>query len=248
MKTIDFSYFIERYNAGEMNETEKQWFRKELETNEKLREETNLRAKTDRVLADYNSLLLRNKLRAIENQRAEAMRAAPKRRHVAIRYAAAIAGLMMLGSVFFFHDRELTPEEILDKYKTTFESATASRSGEVIADPDYLAAMEYYDVRNFREAAILFSKIIEGDPGDMNVMMLYGVSNYEEKNYPVARESFKTVVDDSQNLFIEAAEWYLALCHIQTNETDKAISGLQKIASSESSYKKQARKLLRDLK
>ena len=37
MKTIDFSYFIERYNAGEMSESEKQWFLKELEGNEKLR-------------------------------------------------------------------------------------------------------------------------------------------------------------------------------------------------------------------
>lgn len=247
MKTIDFSYFIERYNAGEMNETEKQWFRKELETNEKLREETDLRAKTDRVLADYNSLLLRNKLRAIEKQRSEAARAGTRRKPVAIRYAAAIAGLLMLGSVFLFNGRSLTPDEILDKYKTTFESATASRSGEAVSNPDYVAAIEYYDVRDFRRAAMLFSKIIEGDPGDMNVRMLYGVSNFEEKNYPVARESFKTVVDDDQNLFIEAAEWYLALCHIQTNETDKAISGLQMIAGSESIYKREARKLLRDL-
>ena len=30
MKTIDFSYFIERYNAGEMDDAEKEWFRNEL--------------------------------------------------------------------------------------------------------------------------------------------------------------------------------------------------------------------------
>ena len=30
MKTIDFSYFIERYNAGEMSEAEKLWFRRKL--------------------------------------------------------------------------------------------------------------------------------------------------------------------------------------------------------------------------
>ncbi len=47
MKTIDFSYFIERYNAGEMDEAEKQWFRKELRDNEKLRNEVELRSKTD---------------------------------------------------------------------------------------------------------------------------------------------------------------------------------------------------------
>ena len=50
MKTIDFSYFIERYNAGEMSEAEKQWFQKELEGNENLRKEVYLRKNTDKVL------------------------------------------------------------------------------------------------------------------------------------------------------------------------------------------------------
>ncbi len=54
MKTIDFSYFIERYNAGEMNEAEKTWFQKELEENEKLRDEVDLRKKTDMVLKNHN--------------------------------------------------------------------------------------------------------------------------------------------------------------------------------------------------
>jgi hypothetical protein len=33
MKTIDFSYFVERYNAGEMDQNERVWFKKELEGN-----------------------------------------------------------------------------------------------------------------------------------------------------------------------------------------------------------------------
>jgi hypothetical protein len=37
MKTIDFSYFIERYNAGEMSSDEEQWFNKELIGNDMLR-------------------------------------------------------------------------------------------------------------------------------------------------------------------------------------------------------------------
>ena len=36
MKTIDFSYFIERYNAGEMSDAEKLWFEKELEGDKNL--------------------------------------------------------------------------------------------------------------------------------------------------------------------------------------------------------------------
>ena len=71
MKTIDFSYFIERYNAGEMDEAEKEWFRKELEGNEKLRREVELRSRTDMILKDRDIMNLRNKLNAIEKQRKE---------------------------------------------------------------------------------------------------------------------------------------------------------------------------------
>ena len=67
MKTIDFSYFIERYNAGDMSDAEKEWFQKELEGNEKLRNEVILRKRTDVILKDKNVMSLRNKLAEIEN-------------------------------------------------------------------------------------------------------------------------------------------------------------------------------------
>ena len=62
MKTIDFSYFIERYNAGEMDDAEKQWFTKELKDNEKLRKEVELRRVTDTILKNQDQMNLRNKL------------------------------------------------------------------------------------------------------------------------------------------------------------------------------------------
>src|ERR1035437_3840800 len=61
MKTIDFSYFIERYNAGEMSEAEKQWFQKELEGNDKLRNEVHLRKRTDEILKNQNVISLRDR-------------------------------------------------------------------------------------------------------------------------------------------------------------------------------------------
>ena len=69
MKAIDFSYFIERYNAGEMSDAEKLWFGKELEGNENLRKEVNLRRRTDEVLNNKNIISLRNKLSDIEKMR-----------------------------------------------------------------------------------------------------------------------------------------------------------------------------------
>ena len=72
MKTIDFSHFIERYIAGEMREDEKLWFEMELESNENLRREVDLRKKTDLVLKNQNIIALRSKLSEIEKKRKEA--------------------------------------------------------------------------------------------------------------------------------------------------------------------------------
>ena len=66
MKTIDYSYFIEKYIAGEMEQTEKIWFEKELEGNESLQKDLLLRRKADVILERHDIVSLRNKLVSIE--------------------------------------------------------------------------------------------------------------------------------------------------------------------------------------
>jgi hypothetical protein len=78
MKTIDFSYFIERHIAGEMSDAEKQWFLKELDGNEKLRNEVNLRKRTDEILNNQNIMSLRSKLSEIEKNRSAVIKPAKK--------------------------------------------------------------------------------------------------------------------------------------------------------------------------
>src|SRR5659263_6867 len=103
MKTVDFSYFIERYNAGEMSETEKQWFQKELDGNEMLRNEVNLRKRTDEVLKNQNVMSLRNKLSEIEKTRKEVKIPVKNSNNPAyIKYAAVVAVLVLIGSIIMF--------------------------------------------------------------------------------------------------------------------------------------------------
>jgi cytochrome c-type biogenesis protein CcmH/NrfG len=90
--------------------------------------------------------------------------------------------------------------------------------------------------------------VLVEDPGDMESTMLYGVSNFEEKNYPVAEQSFTSVVTNNDNFYIEDAQWYLALCYIQTNEKAKAIDQLAMIRDSGGIYSKDARKILKKMR
>lgn len=248
MKTIDFSFFIERFISGEMDEAEKQWFQKELEGNEKLRREVDLRRRTDSVLRNQDVLNLRAKLNAIEKQRRVAE---PVRKHSGqkgLRYAAIIAGAAVVGGIIFFSGNQMGSDEIISRYYKTYETTLSSRSDATPANSDYTLALEYYKVHDYRNAALYFSRVLEKDPANMQSVLLNGISNFENQNYPEAKQSFNNIIDDDNNLYIDHAKWYLSLCYIKTGEQEKARAYLKNIKSSGSIYRNDAKKILRKLK
>ena len=247
MKTIDFSYFIERYNAGEMDDAEKQWFTKELKDNEKLRKEVELRRTTDTILKNQDLMNLRNKLSAIEKRRKEAIPVRKTGRALNIKYAAAIAGFIIIGSIALFSNRKMSNDEILDRYYQPYEATSSTRSEEVIKNTDYLLALEYYNIHDYRNAALYFSKVLKNEPANMHSELLNGISNFEIQNYPEAEGSLSKVISDNNNYYIDHAQWYLALCYIRTDEKPKALEQLAIIKKSKTIYRKDARKIMKSL-
>ena len=249
MKTIDFSYFIERYNAGEMSDTEKQWFQKELDGNEKLRNEVNLSKRTDEILKNQKIMSLRNKLSEIENQRnAVKNRVKDSKKSAYIKYAAVIAGLILIGSLTLFSGKHLSNKEIVNQYYKAYQPPTSQRSAQSGTDADFTLAMEFYNIHDYDNAAILFTKVLENKPNDMQTLLLKGVANFEEKKYPEAKQSFGRVIDDKDNLYIDHAKWYLALCYLNTNETEKAKQLFEFIGKESGIYQNDAKKIVRGLK
>jgi hypothetical protein len=249
MKTIDFSYFIERYNAGEMSEAEKQWFQKELEGNDKLRNEVHLRKRTDEILKNQNVISLRSKLSQIENQRKEVKQPVKKSKKTTyIRYAAVFAGLVLIGSITLFSGKNLSREKIMKQYYKAYEPPTSQRSAHAETEADFSLALEFYNTHDYEKAAILFNKVLENKPNDMQTVLLKGVANFEEKKYPEAKQSFGKVIDDKNNLYIDQAQWYLALCYLNTNETDKAKQLFKLIGKEGGIYKDDAKKIIRGLR
>ena len=247
MKTIDFSYFIERYNAGEMSDTEKEWFLKELEGNIELRNEVDLRKRTDEVLRKQDVLSLRNKLSQIEQNRKEVTKQVSSPGRSFIRYAAVLAALVVIGSITLLTRKNMSNDEILNRYYKVYEPPTTQRSAQSAPDADFTLALELYNTHDYGKAAILFNKVLENKPNDMQVILLQGVSNFEEKNYPEAKQSFNKVIENRDNLYIDQAQWYLALCYLQTNETEKAKQLFTLIGQESGIYQNDARKIVRGL-
>src|ERR1035437_791026 len=113
METNDFSYFIERYNAGEMTDSEKIWFLKELDGNDRLRNEVALRKRTDEILKNQSVITLRNKLQEIEKSREVQIPIKNSQRKSYLKYAALFTGLILIGSLALFTGRTLSNDEII---------------------------------------------------------------------------------------------------------------------------------------
>jgi tetratricopeptide (TPR) repeat protein len=249
MKTIDFSYYIERFNAGEMSDTEKQWFLKELEGNESLRREVSLRKQTDEILKKKDIMTLRNKLSEIEKRRSELKPPAiTSRNPVYFKYAAIMAGLLIIGSLVIFRGKSLSSEDIVKQYYKAYEPPTSQRSANAGTDADFTLALEFYNAHDYDKAAALFNKVLGTKPNDMQTVLLIGVTNFEEKKYPEAKQSFGRVIDDKNNLYVDHARWYLALCYLNTNEKEKAKQLFTQIGKENGLYQKDARKIVRGLK
>lgn len=216
MKTIDFSYFIERYNAGEMSDEEKKWFQKELTGNDKLRNEVNLRKSTDEVLKHQDIISLRDKLSVIEKRSKESIANRKSKKAALAKYAALVAGLILVGSVTLFQSKNISNDEVMSRYYERYEPTTTLRSGNYEADNDFSQAVVLYKSNDYFNAALLFSKVLESSPNYMQSQFLHGVSKFEVEQYPDAERSLSSVINDNDNYFIENAQWYLALCYVNT--------------------------------
>jgi tetratricopeptide (TPR) repeat protein len=247
MKTIDFPYFAERYNAGEMNNSEKQWFLNELKGEEKLRNEVRLRKLTDEVLENQNIISLRTKLYGIEQKRAD-VHTRKALRPVFARFVAILTGVIVIGSITFFMDRNLNSDEIINRYYNVYEYPSVQRSAQSETNNDFTLAMELYNTHQYGEAANLFNKVLERNPKDMSSEFLYGMSNLEEKNYPIAEQSFDKVISNNDSYFIEDAQWYLAWCYIKTNDRENSVKQLEIIKKEGGFYSKKAKKIIRSFK
>jgi hypothetical protein len=90
--------------------------------------------------------------------------------------------------------------------------------------------------------------VVESNPKDMSANLLNGISNYEDKKYREAKQSFGMVIDDNNNLYVDQAEWYLALCYLQTDENDKAMKLFEIIRNEGGFYSKDAKKYIRKMR
>jgi len=254
MKTIDLNYFLERYLSEEMDQAEKNWFEKELDGNDELKKELALRRRTESVLREVDILDLRAKLNAVEKERSEESSWTAARRRM-LRYAAVAALFILAGTSIWLPNHKMSNDELFRKFYDQSATVvnTATRSSGTSSDLTYQAALKAYREGQFIVAVRYFEEFTTGqqktDAGTlMGIEMMKGNSLLEINRYSEAGKSYQKVVENNDNLYLEDATWLLGLCYLKTEENEKAVEVMTKIAVSASRHNKDARAILRRMK
>lgn len=242
---------IENYLAGTLPHEELAVMQERLKLDQGLRSEVRLHQEVNEAIGEKQVIALRRTLDSIHQQTypARSFRLGDMMRKPRAYYvAASLALLLSVGGVLLNQaPGELTHLEVYQKYYEPYQAGVTYRSGDAAIDQLLLDAMQHYEAGKYENASTLFEKVLDRRSEDMAITLYSGISAMELERYKKAGTKFKDIVNHKKNLYLEQAQWYLALCYIKTDSLPKAQSILKHLATDETFYKEEAQKVLKDL-
>ena len=250
---LNYSEFIERYLDNEMGKSELEWFEKELDSNPGLQKELQLQISVNKALAEKEVMELRNQLEttysSLEPEKARGIRF-PAAVSKKLMVFTSIIAVLIIGSLFvlFLMNKPLSSEEIYAIYYQPYEASLNFRATDVDIDKDLRTAIRYYENKDFRNALVLFEKILKHDSSRIGLNLYSGISSMEIKEYKDANMKLQAIIDHKHNLYLEQAEWYLGFCYLMTDKTDHAKEQFKQIAEQNGYYSPKAIEILNKMK
>ena len=247
MENFEFTRFIERYLDNKMESSEKRWFEKEMEGNLWLRKELELRRKSNEIVSNFDAVNLRKKLQKAEMHHRNESVIKKAVRKVPVNYAAIFVGLIIISTLVILSEKSIDLRSFTDNAVDNYNALTIHRSGEINAPIQLTKGMELYREGKYNEAIQQFELLVDGNNSAIQSNFLNGIANMQIDRYKEAISSFNTVIKHNDNMFIEDAAYYLSLCYVNIEENERARAILEGIISSESRYRKDAKKVLRSI-
>lgn len=153
---------------------------------------------------------------------------------------------------YLFSESTSNSEQVARRYFKPYSDYWTNRDT-LIADSEYFArvtiAMEYYRKGHFQSAIDAFQKF-EPLPVDDGYYNLYLGISYLESDFTNLGINHLYVASISFNDFtnIYLSKWYLALAYLRNNRIEEGEKMLNQVIGANSSYKKRAIELKKELK
>jgi hypothetical protein len=252
---MDHFDLISRYLEGEMNEQERLAFEKKIKDNPELAKEIKLHRDIDDTIKDTKLLDFYEQLESIHKKlkKEGALEETHDEkenhnRRLYLRWyniAAAIIILLVISTVLYFTLRPPLNERLYSQFFKPYNGSYIVRSA--ATQDKYSKASDTYDSANYEKSWNMFNELIKVDTLKINAMFFKGISAMEINKYDDAINSFNFIIKDNSTLFVNQAEWYLALCYLKNNDMPNAKKLFGEIAESNASHKSDAKRILKKL-
>ncbi|MEN8225848.1 MAG: hypothetical protein ABFS05_10885 [Bacteroidota bacterium] len=254
MKTLEKDLFelIDEKLSGELSNEELEAFDMDLENDPELMAEFELHKEVDEAIQESEVIELRKKLDLVHDLTQNKKQPGLLRtilRHKLSRIAAASFVVLLLItslSLYFLRPDGNMSNDSLFKIYYQPDAALLIR-GTNSQNATLIQAFQMYENREYTSALDLFSQVLDTDSENIPVQFYSGISNIELGLYQDALHPFNFIMDHKQNLYVERAEWYAALCYLKLNESENAVDLFRKISMSNSSYKDKAHEILKSI-
>ena len=248
---------IDKYLNREMSADELSDFENKLRLNKAFAEEVKLNREIKEALNETDVLEFHAQLESIymelkaEEKTSEEKRKGSKILHLSYTkwyYAAASITLLFgIATLLFMLLRPSLNERLYSQYYNPYDASNIVRSDKNKNIDKFQNAIELYNSKEYDKSWSLLKEETSLNPNNMRAYIYRGTSAMEVNNFEDAIKCFQSIITDNSSLYIEQAEWYLALCYLKIDENEKAIEIFKKIESKDGFYKKQAGILLKDL-
>lgn len=241
MKIDDKTILIDRYISGKLEDTELWEFKANMDVDAKLAKEVKLRKEIYDTISDDKKIELLKTLRNINNRKNRKINIYSRQIQA---IAASIIVLFAIGAGILSNQlgSDLN-SSIYSEYFIDEGSLLTTRSDEQKDNSAVLDGIKYYDNHEYEKAITL----LEANPDNVTARLYSGLSYMKLEMYNEAEDQFNYIIQHSDNIFIDQAEWNLGLSYLANHKTDQATVVLAKIAKENSAYSKKASEIIKKL-
>ena len=244
MKTTNITDYVERYLEGKLKDGDLWEFKHNLETNEELARELKFQQEINETLSDTSKMQLRKTLKNAYLKTHYANSFASKWKFQAV--AAAIVILVLAGGGLIFNKLQTSTTTNMAMYEQYFETDNALftvRAGEMETNSFLKKGIAAFNKEDYLQAIMLFNK----NSDNMAANLYSGFSFMKLSDYNNAEIKFTKIIKDNNNLFIDQAQYNLALCYLAIDKLDKVEQILQEIIKENTAYSVKAQNLLKEI-
>lgn len=128
--------------------------------------------------------------------------------------------------------------------KAHVENIYINRSESYLAHKIIQRAMKLFSAKQYTNCMEELTMLYEFNKDDANAQFYLGMCYYLTGKYSTAQIYFQKNLDNDNNIFHQESDFYLAMCLLQSKQTDKALAQLQSIVNGKGFYSERAQEVL----